>query len=72
MEVYEAFAHDVPVRLYLGLAVSVAAVVAAALAVGVLSYSRDVVEMKRGTRCAELGDVGALRMMDGRPQICRP
>lgn len=70
MEVYEAFAHDAPVRLYLGLAVSVAAVVAAGLAVEWFPASA-MMQAKFGIPCVRMSDVGAMRVESGRPQVCR-
>lgn len=72
MEVYEAFAHDAAVRMYLGLAVGVAAFLAGTLAVGGFSASQNVQAAKPGARCADMSDVGAMRLVDGRPQLCRP
>jgi hypothetical protein len=72
MEVYERFAHDAAVRMYLGLAVGVVAVVAAGMAVGVFSASANISAVKIGGRCEEVNDIGAMRLVDGRPQLCRP
>jgi hypothetical protein len=72
VEVYEGFAHAAGVRLYFGLAVGVAAFVAGSLAVGAFPVLQNVQPVKPGARCAEISDIGAMRLVDGRPQLCRP